>query len=78
MKDACVTPIFESGKKDVCSNCRLVYLQSGIPKMFESSISEFLSVEFKAILCDQQHGYRMGCCIPTNLLDYKEKILEAI
>ena len=69
-KSASVCPIFKSGKRDECTNYRLIGILSAISKIFEKLVFEQLSryLTTNKILTDYQSGFRKAFSTCFSLL----------
>ena len=79
-KDAGVTPLFKKGKKSDPTNYRPVSLTSIVCKIMESIIKDEISEHLvkHSLIRPSQHGFMAGRSCLTNLLDFMEKVTEAL
>lgn len=77
-KQAIITPIFKDGDKDNIKNYRPVSTINAIPKVFENIIADQITETFKQVIPQNQHGFMKGRSTTTNLLIYKEYILNSM
>lgn len=76
-KSSFITPIFKKGNRSLASNYRPISIISILPKMFSKIINSKLTPLFKNILATQQHGFRSKKSTETNLICFKEYILNS-
>ena len=79
-KQAIITPIFKSGKKDLPCNYRPVSLTSVIAKLLERIIRWYLVIflEINNAFPDSQHGFRQFRSTVSQLLEHVEAIVDAL
>lgn len=71
-------PIYKSGDRSLVSNYRAVSTQSDIPKMLDFLVCQRLTWDFKEVINDEQHGFIRGRSTDTNLVLYKNFILNSM
>ena len=71
-KEAIITPIFKSGKKDQASNYRPVSLTSQVAKLLERIVRWYLVIflEVNNAFPESQHGFRTFTSTVSTLLEY--------
>ncbi len=72
-----LVPIWKNGDKEDAKNYRGVCIQSTIPKVLDSLISENLSWDCRNVITSKQHGFCSGRSTATNLLVFTEYITSA-
>lgn len=77
-KTSYITPIFKNGDRADVSNYRGISKSSLFSKVFERIVSNYMTPKFRSILCDEQHGFRVGRSTVTNLLVYEEFVSDAL
>ncbi|XP_050527790.1 uncharacterized protein LOC126897890 [Daktulosphaira vitifoliae] len=73
-----ITPIFKSGDKSDVSNYRPISKLSVLPKIFEKLLEPELSLSFKNVLNNCQHGFRSSKSTITNLLVFYTNIVSTV
>lgn len=76
-KTSFITPIFKSGDRACIANYRGVCIQSPIPKLLDKLVTARLTWAFRNLVVVEQHGFREGKSVTTNLLTYQNYILDA-
>jgi len=79
-KIANVTPIFKKGSRRQPENYRPVSLTSQLSKVMESVVRDVITghLDRHHLIKDSQHGFRRGRSCTTNLLQFLDKVTEAI
>lgn len=70
-KIAHVTPIYKSGDRSDCSNYRPISILSGLAKLLEKVVYEYIYNHVSPLLSQNQHGFMRRRSTVTNLMDYK-------
>lgn len=76
-KSSYVLPIFKSGDRSDIANYRGVCIQSAVPKVLDSLVSQRLSFSCRHLISDRQHGFTVKRSTVTNLLSYQHDILSS-
>lgn len=77
-KNSFIMPIYKSGDKNDVKNYRSVCIQSSIPKLFDSLVSNQLGWLCRNLIHKGQHGFFTGRSTVTNLLLYQNRLLGAL
>jgi hypothetical protein len=77
-KNSFITPIFKSGNKSCITNYRPITKQSALPKLIEKLIVPSLAFSFKNIIDNNQHGFRKGRSVETNLLCFYNFLVSSM
>lgn len=77
-KHSFIIPIFKSGLREDVENYRGICIQSEIPKLFDSLITQQIYSSCKNIIVSNQHGFCQGRSTTTNLLIYHNHIVNAL
>lgn len=77
-KHSYIIPIFKSGDKHLVTNYRGVCIQSSIPKLLDSLVSDQLKWMCRNLINVNQHGFSAGRSTVTNLLTYQNKLTRAL
>lgn len=77
-KHSFIIPIFKSGRREEIENYRGICIQSAIPKLLDSLVTEQLYASCKNIIVSNQHGFSKGRSTVTNLLIYHNHIIKAL
>lgn len=77
-KHSFIIPIFKSGQREEIENYRGICIQSAIPKLLDSLVTEQLYASCKNIIVSNQHGFSKGRSTVTNLLIYHNHIVKAL
>ena len=79
-KEANVVAIYKKGPKGNPENYRPVSLTSIVCKIFESIVKDALSshLERNKLISDSQHGFMKGRSCTTNLVEFFDKVTEAV
>jgi hypothetical protein len=72
------TLIFKGGDNCLIKNYRPISIISIIPKIFEKILTKILSTSFKNIIFDEQNGFISGRSTATNLLVFKNYVLDVL
>lgn len=73
-KSSFLIPLFKSGNRTHASNYRGIAKLSGIPKLFESLLTNDLFHHIKLKLTPSQHGFFKGRSITSNLMELTSTI----
>lgn len=73
-----ITPLYKTGSRVVPGNYRPVSLTSHVVKIFERIVRKQLVtyLENNNLLCQQQHGFRVGHSCLTQLLHHVDDIMQ--
>ncbi|KAL4152733.1 hypothetical protein QTP88_000566 [Uroleucon formosanum] len=77
-KTSFITPIYKSGNKSLIANYRPIAKQSTLPKLLDELVTKALSFSFKTILDNNQHGFRKGRSVETNLLCFYNFLVNSM
>lgn len=77
-KNSFVTPIYKSGDKNLVTNYRPITKQSALPKLLEKLMIPSLTFTFNNILDNNQHGFRKGRSVETNLLCFYNTLINTM
>ena len=75
-KNSFITPIHKNGSKNLINNFRPITIINIFAKIFESIIHNKLFTYLSSFIIDEQHGSLPKKSITTNLLTYKENIID--
>lgn len=77
-KTSFITPIYKSGNKSLIANYRPIAKQSTLPKLLDELVTKALTFSFKTILDNNQHGFRKGRSVETNLLCFYNFLVSSM
>lgn len=73
-----IKPLHKSGRKDLIKNYRGVAKLLPLPKCLDCLVASRLRSTLDKYICDEQHGFMTGRSTTTNLLLFKNFVLNAI
>lgn len=77
-KTSFIRPIYKSGvRKDVC-NYRGISILPTIGKLFESLVTNILTLHFRKIISFNQHGFISGRSTTTNLVEFTSFAINTV
>lgn len=77
LKPGFLVPVHKSGDACDVKNYRPIVIQSVVAKVFESLVLDVLSFAFKNVIIPEQHGFRVGRSIVTNLCVFTNYVYSA-
>ncbi|XP_033226040.1 uncharacterized protein LOC117178720 [Belonocnema kinseyi] len=77
-KKGIIVLIQKGGDKSDVTNYRPITILNSIPKLFESLIYDKVYFAFSNLFFDEQHGFRKGRSISTNLCIYTQYLLSVL
>lgn len=73
-----VFPLWKSGNKSEVNNYRAISKLSALPKLLDKLVELKISVLFKNILVDEQHGFRKMKSTETNLIVFYSHLIDVV